>query len=180
MVCPRCIEAVEDIFKNHFSEILSIDLGNIKINTLKGFNINELSKTLKIRGFEIIKSKEQIITEKVKIAIIKLVFYEKENEIYKNSVWLENELNIPYQKLCRIFSKNAKTTIEKYIILQKMEKVKELLNYNKLSLEEISKSLGYKNLSHLSSQFKRIENISLSKYKKENLNNRNSLDNITS
>jgi AraC family transcriptional regulator len=178
MVCQRCVESVQQIFEEHNAKILEIDLGTVKIDYDERFDEFKISKILENRGFEMLKDKEKVLVEQIKVAITKLFFHEKQNENLKNSVWLENEVGVSYQKLCKVFSKETNTTIEKYIILSKIERVKELISYNKMNFEEISKALGYKNLSHLSTQFKKIENKSLSEFKNDINQSRKRLDEI--
>lgn len=178
MVCPRCVDVVREIFIQNQSKNLSVELGKVDFFYEGNFSFDKLNEDLIERGFEIVESENEIITEKIKLTIIKLVFYDKINENFKNSAWLENELKIPYQKLSKAFAEVTNTTIEKYLILQKIERVKELVTYNKMNLKEIAHSLGYKHLSHLSNQFKTIEGLSLSEYKKTNMNDRKFLDDI--
>lgn len=178
MICTRCNEVVSDIFNNHNSKIISVELGLVKIQVLDNFNEDDVSKKLEERGFEIIKDESDIILEQIKVAITKLFFHDKENENLKNSAWLENEIGIPYYKLRKIFSEKTETTIEKYIISQKIERAKELIRYNQMNFEEISLELGYKNLSHFSTQFKKIVHQSLTQYKKNTNSNRKEIDKL--
>lgn len=178
MICTRCNEVVSEIFSENNSKIISVDLGLVKVQLLEGFDELVIKKLLEDRGFEIIVDAEEIIVEQIKVSITKLFFHDKVNDNLKNSAWLENEIGIPYHKLCSAFSNRTNTTIEKYIILQKIERVKELINYNQMNFEEISLELGYKNLSHLSSQFKKIENQSLSEYKKNVNSNRKEINKL--
>lgn len=178
MICTRCIEAVTDIFNSYHSKIMSIELGLVEIQTFEGFDEKEISDRLKTRGFEIIKSDEDIILEKIKVTVTKLFFHDKINENLKNSVWLEKEIGVPYHKLRTIFRDKTGTTIEKYIIAQKIERAKELIRYNQMNFEEISKELGYKNLSHLSNQFKKLEQKSLTQYKNSMSPNRKEINKL--
>lgn len=178
MICTRCNEVVSEIFNNNDSKIISVDLGIVKVQLLENFDESIIKKHLEDRGFEIIVDAEDIIVEQIKVAVTKLFFHEKENENLKNSVWLESETGIPYHKLCSVFSNRTNTTIEKYIILQKIERAKELIKYNQMNFEEISLELGYKNLSHLSAQFKKIEKQSLSEYRKNINSSRIEIDKL--
>lgn len=178
MVCQRCVESVQQIFEAHHATILEIDLGSVKISYDDKFIESEISNTLQNRGFKILIDDEKVLVEEIKVAITKLFFHEKKNENLKNSVWLESEIGTSYQQLSKVFTKITGATIEKYIILSKIERVKELISYNKMNFEEISKELGYKNLSHLSNQFKKLENKSLSEYKNAVNQNRKRIDEI--
>lgn len=178
MICTRCNEVVSEIFTNNHSKIISVDLGIVTVQLLENYNESTIKELLEKRGFEIIVDEEDAIVEQIKVSITKLFFHEKKNENLKNSAWLEDEIGIPYHKLCAAFSSRTDTTIEKYIILQKIERVKELINYNQMNFEEISLELGYKNLSHLSNQFKKIEKQSLSQYKKDISSGRTEIDKL--
>lgn len=178
MICTRCNEVVSDIFSENNSKVISVDLGVVTVQFLENYNEETIKKLLEKRGFEIIVDEEDIIVEKIKVSITKLFFHEKKNDNLKNSAWLEGEIGIPYHKLCTVFSHKTNTTIEKYLILQKIERAKELIKYNQMNFEEISIELGYKNLSHLSSQFKKIENQSLSQYKKDMSSGRTEIDKL--
>ena len=178
MVCPRCIEAVEEIFLNLNMANSDVQLGIVKTTLPENFDEEILLKELQARGFDLVKSKEEVLAEKTKAAIVKLVHQLEENPLITTSVWLEKELNESYQKISRNFSLLTGHTLEKYLILHKIERVKELIQYNQLTFESIAFKLGYKSLSHLSNQFKEIENVSLSEFKKNNESNRKGLEDI--
>jgi len=168
MVCPRCIEAVEDILKALQLEYIHIELG--KVSFKKVLTEQELSlfgTKLNEKGFEIIFSKEERIVNQIKTVIIDKIHYKGINKDYRMnfSTYLEEKLNIKYSKLSKIFSTLESRTIEKFIILQKIEKVKELLEYGELSLSEISYKLDYSSPQHLSKQFKQISGKTPSEYK---------------
>lgn len=178
MVCPRCIEAVEEIFAGLNLSIKEISLGVVKTFVPISFDDTSLIEVLQSRGFDLVKSKEEILVEKTKAAIVKLVHQLEENPLITNSVWLEDELQENYQKISRTFSSITNTTLEKYLILHKIERAKELIQYNQLAFEAIAYKLGYKSLSHLSNQFKEVENMSLSEFKKRHESNRKGLEDI--
>ena len=178
MVCQRCIEAVEEVFRGLDLKIEEIQLGLVKTKVPDNFDEKILLDTLLSRGFDLVKSKEEILVEKTKIAIVKLVHQLEENPLITNSIWLEEELEENYQKVSRTFSSLTNLTIEKYIILHKIERAKELIQYKQLPFESIAYNLGYKNLSHLSNQFKEVENMSLSEFKKKFESNRKGLEEL--
>ena len=178
MVCQRCIEAVVEVFEQLNETPTKIELGKVETLVQDDFDELVLADKLQARGFDLVKSKDEILVEKTKAAIVKLIHILEENPLITNSVWLEKELDENYQKISRTFSKTTGITVEKFLISHKIERVKELIQYKELSFEEIANKLGYKSLSHLSKQFKEIENISLSDFKKNKANERNKLENL--
>lgn len=178
MVCPRCIEAVTEVCEQFELEILEIQLGSVEVLVPDNLNEKALVETFRNRGFDLVVSKDEILVEKTKAAIVKLVHVMEETPVLTNSSWLEEELNESYQKISKTFSKLTGTTIEKYLISHKIERTKEFIQYGELSFEEIAMKLGYKSLSHLSKQFKEVENLSLTEYKKNHLSDRNSLEKL--
>jgi len=178
MVCQRCIEAVVEVFQQLEISPSKVELGKVETLVSDDFNEDNLAAKLQSRGFDLVKSKEEVLVEKTKAAIVKLVHYLEENPLVTNSIWLENELNENYQKISKNFSALTGLTLEKYLISHKMEKVKELIQYRELSFEHIALKLGYKSLSHLSKQFKEVEKLSLTDFKKNKPKDRNKLENL--
>lgn len=179
MVCDRCVLSVTDVLKKSNIEINKISLGNVVLKqNISEQKINEINKELIKLGFEIIYDEKFIIVEKIKTEIINLIYKDPETIEKTNiSTFLVEHLNHDYTYLSSIFSKYNEITIEKYFILQKIERVKELISYNELNLTEISYKLGYKSSQHLSSQFKKITGLTPSEYKKQE-NFRKPLDKI--
>ena len=123
---------------------------------------------MKRNGFEVIENKDLIVVEKIKSSMIKLIFYgNNTNSILRNSDFLSQTLNLPYSTLSKLFHKYQGVTLEKYIIQIKIEKVKELIGYNELSLSEIAYMMGYSSVAHLSKQFKTITGFGVQDYKKD-------------
>lgn len=166
MVCRHCIEAVLALFKGLDIEINAIRLGEIELmSPLEKIDLPKLKLLLKQNGFELLEDKESQLVEAIKTTIIKMIYHETPLPNVKNSVYLSEKLQQPYVYLSRIFSKSEHLTIEKYIILQKIERVKELLSYEESTLSEIAFSLGYKSVQHLSNQFKSITGMSVRIFK---------------
>lgn len=166
MVCRHCIEAVLAVFKKLDIEVNAIRLGEIEVlGHPQEMDLPELKLLLTQNGFELLEDKESQLVEAIKTTIIKMVYHESPLPNVKNSVYLSEKLQQPYVYLSRVFSKSEHLTIEKYIILQKIERVKELLSYEESTLSEIAFSLGYKSVQHLSNQFKSITGMSVSAFK---------------
>lgn len=157
MVCARCKMVVESEFEKLGLNTISVELGEVEVQNAITENQKEvLLKNLQSLGFDIIDDKKSKTIEKIKNLIIDLVHH-KNNELKLNlSDYLVENLNQDYSTLSNLFSEIENTTIEKYFISQKIEKVKELLVYNELSLSEIADILNYSNVAHLSNQFKKI------------------------
>lgn len=180
MVCPRCIEAVEDVFKKENLVINSIELGKVILNKkLSASVLSQLKVILKDRGFELLQDKNQQIIEQIKNVIIDILHHGKIINGYINlSEHISKKLGYDYSYLSSMFSTETGSTIEKYIIAQKIERVKELLDYNELSLKEISFQLDYSSVQHLSYQFKKVTGITPTNYKNREDNKRKSLDKV--
>jgi AraC-like DNA-binding protein len=159
MVCNRCIKVVSDELKAIGLEIEHIELGKVQLKTsVDETTLLQIKKQLEINGFELIDDKKSAVIVKIKSLIIELIHQQKEKDKHINiSDFLSNELHLDYSYISNLFSSVEGTTIEKYIINQKIEKVKELLVYDELNLNEITFQLGYSSVQHLSSQFKKIK-----------------------
>lgn len=179
MVCDRCIKVVRNELLVEEVEVLEVILGKVTINTEDEESTKLiLDQVLTENGFKLISSPEKIITEEVKIELIKLLNKVPLNVEGKLSDLLSAKLNSDYSKISKIFSSTEKVTIEKYFIKLKIEKVKELIQAQEFNFTEISQLLDYNNMSYLSSQFKNETGMSLTEYKSLNENFRNSLDQI--
>ena len=180
MVCPRCIESVEQVLSERGFKTLAIKLGEAEINEEpSSVEINELSAALKARGFELLTDRKSRIIDQVKSEIIKLVHYSETEILNENlSSHLARLIGADYSSVSNLFSSSEGITIEKFTILQKIEKVKELLSYNEFSTSEIAYKVGYSSAAHLSSQFKKETGITPGQYKKLKDKERKSLDQI--
>ena len=137
-----------------------------------------LGKVLKNVGFELIDDRRNQITEKIKTVVIALIHHSEEQPRQKYSEIIANELHQDYTYLSKLFSETEQITIEQYIIQQKIEKVKELLLYNELNLNEIAWKIGYSSSAHLSSQFKKITGRTPTQFKNNDLAGRRSIDKV--
>ena len=180
MVCNRCIKAVREELTKLGLKINSIELGKVEIqNQVKTPELEKINKVLYENGFELIDDKKSRIIDKIKTAIIELVHYEKEKAEHINiSDFLAGEIGYDYSYISNLFSSVEGTTIEKYIINQKIEKVKELLVYDEFTLNEIAYQMGYSSVQHLSNQFKKITGLSPSHFKKIKDYKRKPLDEV--
>ena len=160
MVCNRCKMVVESELKKFGLNPISIDLGEVEITEeLSKVEVRDLSQSLSSVGFSIIDNKHSKIIEKIKSSIIKLIYSENMNGRINLSSFITGIIHHDYNYLSNLFSQVEGTTIEQYFILQKIERVKELLLYDKLSITEISYKLNYSSPAHLSNQFKKITGL---------------------
>jgi AraC-like DNA-binding protein len=180
MVCNRCIKAVKDELESLGYTLRSIELGEVVLNKEVDNNDTErISKALAENGFELIKDNKGWIINRIKTLIIEYIHHDREKSDYVNfSDFLSSELNHDYSYLSHLFSSVEGKTIEKYMILQRIEKVKELLVYDELNLNEISYKLGYSSVAHLSRQFKSVTGLTPSHYKKVREEKRKPLDQV--
>ena len=181
MVCDRCIATVNFQLVQLGITGAKVQLGEIRLNQeLDSTLMKSLDENLKSCGFEILIDRKNQIIEKIKNAVIYIVHTNKEDLKVNYSTFIEDELKMDYKYLSNLFSEIEDITIEKYIILQKIERVKELLVYNEMTLSQISDSLGYSNVSYLSNQFKKITGFTPSYYKTVKDKKRRALDKVKS
>ena len=179
MVCPRCISAVQDIFTKLYIEIVSIQLGEVITDVeISIIQKEQLEKALLASGFELLQDHKSKIIGQLKSLIIEEIHYKKEDLKINFSEFLSEKLHQEYSSLSKLFSAVEGITIERYILKQKIEKVKELLIYNQLNLTEIAFQMNYSSTSHLSSQFKKETGMSPSVFKKLRKPNRQSIDEL--
>jgi AraC-like DNA-binding protein len=157
MVCGRCKMVVKAELEKLGLQTFWVELGEVELKEEPNDNQKEvLLVNLQALGFDLIDDKKTKIVEKIKNLIIDLVHHKNNNLKVNLSDYLAENLNQDYNSLSNLFSEIENITIEKYFISQKIEKVKELLIYNELSLSEIADTLNYSNVAHLSNQFKKI------------------------
>jgi AraC family transcriptional regulator len=178
MVCNRCIKVVkEELTKNNIN-FTHVDLGKIFIsNPLSSEENNNLKQILKKEGFELVEDKEAIIVNKIKALVIKNIHQGKEKPQNQNfSNYLTSKIGMEYSHISKLFSEIEGNTIEHYIIQQRIERAKEFIIYNELTLSQISYELNYSSPQHLSRQFKQITGLTPTEFKK--IGRRKKLDNI--
>lgn len=179
MVCPRCIMAVQGILDKMGIPYATVTLGEI---TLKEELLGEIREDLNIRlekiGFTIINDRKSQLIEQMKNLVIDKVHRSKSLEGVKWPEYITNALNLEYKYLSSLFSSVESITFEQYIINQKIERVKELLVYDELSLKEIAYQLDYSSVAYLSNQFKKITGMTPTQFKTSVTHNRKSLDDV--
>lgn len=166
MVCSRCRMIVKQEFEKVGLHPQSVELGEIEMKEKPSKEkLLKLSKGLQSLGFEIIDDKKGRIIEKIKNSIVKQIHHSEDYLSVPLSTHLSDTLHYDYSYLSNLFSEVEGITIEKYFISQKIEKVKELIIYDELSLSEIADKLGYNSVAYLSNQFKKVTGFTPTHYK---------------
>lgn len=179
MVCNRCVSVVKSEMEKAGYKTATVTMGEAELE--KDLSAEELAKIndiLKVHGFELIDDKRSKIIEQIKNIIILQIHHSGERLKTKYSELLSGKLNKDYSSLSNLFSEMEGITIEQFIILQKIERVKELLVYDELSLSQIADELDYSSVAHLSAQFKKVTGLTPSHFKTIRENKRNSLDQV--
>ncbi len=182
MVCNRCIGVLtRELQKEGFS-VIKTKLGEVEIaNHIGKEDLERIKKILKINGFELVEDRKQKVVEQIKTSVIELIHRNLEATplLMNYSDYLSEKLGFDYSYLSMLFSSCEGITIEKYIILQKIERVKELLSYGELTLSEIAYQMNYSSVQHLSNQFKKVTGMSPSAYKQQKNKVRKGLDEVS-
>ena len=179
MVCDRCIMVVRDTLEQNGIALKQVILGEAESrNNLSVQEKEKVRGLLLSLGFELIDDKKSRIIEKIKNVIIRLVRRQDGTPAENLSDILQRELHQDYHALSKLFSTVEGVTIEKYYIAQKIERVKELLVYDELSLSEIAGMLNYSGVAYLSNQFKKVTGLSPSHFKQVKAEKRTPLDKI--
>ncbi|MFA9389435.1 MAG: helix-turn-helix domain-containing protein [Prolixibacteraceae bacterium] len=178
MVCNRCIMVVQQVFESMGNPPVHIVLGEVE--TIQPFDKEQAeklrSKLIQL-GFELIDDAKSQLIEKIKTLVIELIHHQKDQAIKETySTYIESRLDKDYNYLSHLFSEVTGVTIEKYIIAQKIERVKELLVYDELTLSEIAWDLGYSSVSALSAQFKKVTGLTPKHFRTIKDNKRTPLD----
>ena len=180
MVCDRCITVVRQQIEALGHQISQVELGQVELaRPLNASSLKEVESALLGHGFELLKGTDAIAVEKVKKLILDHLYRHVQKPNSMNfSDYLAQETTMNYFALSKLFSSTEGITIEKYLILQKIERVKELLVYNQKSLSEIAFELEYSSVAHLSRQFKSVTGLTPSSFRKLGIEGRKSLDKI--
>ncbi|MCX6246040.1 MAG: helix-turn-helix domain-containing protein [Bacteroidetes bacterium] len=177
MVCNCCIRLLSKELALDGITMHEIKLGTIDISyDPKKVPLKVIEGILEEFGFEIIVNKEKILVEQIRQAMIELIHHSTYNAMVRNSDYLVERFGMSYPYISSLFSKHENTTLEKFIIFHKIEKVKELIEYGELTLSEIAYMMGYSSVQYLSTQFKSITGVSVTDYKAGPLQARKGLD----
>jgi AraC-type DNA-binding domain-containing proteins len=179
MVCDRCKWVVKNELEKLGHEVMVISLGEAELkNEVSPDQLAAIEQKLKEFGFELINDKSSILIEQIKTLIIELVRHPQQLEKQNLSQYLSQQLHKDYSSLSKLFSEVSGITIEQYFILQKIEKAKELIVYDELTLTQIADELGYSSVAHLSNQFKKITGLTPRHFKELKHKHRKGLDQV--
>jgi len=179
MVSDRCKMAVKEILKNLGIHVIQVELGVVEIlNELPDNTILQLKNALLPLGFELIEDRRAILIERIKNTVIEMVHHSDDMLKVNFSDYLSEKMNYDYTYLANIFSEVQGTSIEHFIITHKVERIKEFIIYDELSITEIAYKMNYSSLAHLSGQFKRITGLTPSYFRKLKLKRLEPIENI--
>lgn len=166
MVCDRCKAAVKNALQSLGLKPVSVELGIAYIEgEIDKDKTDEIRTTLCDLGFELLEDKQKQIIDRIKSEIIELVHYKDNKSDVNLSTHLSGKLATDYSTLSKLFSESTGMTIERYVILQKIERVKELLFYDEMSVSEIALKMNYSSTAYLSTQFKSVTGMTPSQFK---------------
>lgn len=179
MVSLRCKMVVKEELKKLGLRYVAVELGTVEITEdITEEQRQQLKKNLLKSGLELLDNKKSILIEKIKNVITEMIHYSDDLPKVNDSEYISKKLGYDYTYLANTFSEVKGITIQQFIINHKIEKIKELLLYDELSLTEISHKLHYSSVAHLSNQFKKVTGLSPSFYKKMKQKRKNNLENM--
>jgi len=179
MVSLRCIMMVKEELKNLGLRYTAVELGVVDImEDITQQQHDNLKLNLLKSGLELLDDKKSILIEKIKAVIVEMIHYSDELPKVNYSDYIAEKLHYDYTYLANIFSEVKGITIQQFIIIHKIEKVKELLLYDELNLTEISYKMNYSSVAHLSNQFKKVTGLSPSFYKQLKQKRNENLENL--
>jgi len=166
MVSNRCKMAVKEELKKLDLHFIVVDLGEVEImENISGEKLEELKQGLLNSGLELMDDKRAVLIEKIKVVITEMIHYSDESLKINYSDYISQKLGYDYTYLSNIFSELKGITIQQFIIIHKIEKVKELIMYDELSITQIAWKMNYSSVAHLSNQFKKITGLTPSNFK---------------
>lgn len=179
MVCLCCRMMVETELTKMDLQFTNLELGEVSLaKPITQTQRTHLGGVLHVYGLKLMDDEKEILVEKIVIIIVKMIHEADDIPVTNFSVYLTNQLNQDYHSLSTLFSQTKGMTIEHFIILHKIERVKELITYNELSLTEIAFKLHYSSVAHLSNQFKKVTGLRPTSFKKFKDKTRKSLAKI--
>ena len=176
MVCPRCVSAIESTLVKLDIPFNKVVLGEVELAAgISSEKLKEFDAVIKQSGFELIATRINKIVEDIKKYVLEYLTDLSNGKRLKLSSFITKHLHYDYSYLSDLFSSIEGITIEQYFITQRIEKVKELIVYEQLSLTEIAFETGFSSVAHLSAQFKKITGLTASHFKKIGADRRKSI-----
>ncbi|WP_461642910.1 AraC family transcriptional regulator [Labilibaculum euxinus] len=180
MVCNCCVRILSMSLKENSIQVDKIRLGmaTITYDTDK-LDMEKINSIIQENGMELVVGHEQKIVERIKTAVIELIHQmNNADSIVQKSEYLVGKLGLSYQQLSKIFSRHESITLERFIILNKIERIKELIDQEEYTLSEIAFLMDYSSVQYLSNQFHKITGLSVSEYKKNQEDNKKPLHSL--
>lgn len=181
MVCDRCKRAVEQVLTNAGLDVHQVLLGEVTVAEWPtGVTTEQVAEGLEANGFELLDDRKTVLVEQIKSIIINEIHHNRRErpEQQNLSDFLAQKIGYDYSYLSHLFSAVEGISIERYAILQKIEKVKEYLFYGELSLSEIAWRVGYSSSQHLSNQFRQVVGMTPGEFRRIRQPLRNDLDKV--
>lgn len=166
MVCPRCVEAVQNLLERAGYQPKSVRLGVAELDEATPADPDAVAPLLSAAGFELLRGRAEQLTEQIKTVLAEyLEHLRTARSPLTTSAFLTERFAATYSHLSKVFSRTAHLTIEKYLIRLKIERVKEMLTYDELTLSQIADRMRYSSGQHLSNQFKQVTGYSVSEFR---------------
>ncbi|GAB3947422.1 hypothetical protein GCM10028805_19650 [Spirosoma harenae] len=181
MVCDRCKRVVREELETLGLNVHRVDLGAVETDSLPStLTLDDIRLTLQKNGFDLVDDRKQMLIEQIKVLLINEIQHLKSERLPTEnySTFLERKIGYEYSYLSGLFSASEGQTLEKYIIALKIEKVKEWLRYDELTLSEIAWRLGYSSVQHLSNQFRQVTGQTPGQFRKATTAERRNLDEL--
>lgn len=167
MICDCCIMVVRNLFESNSIQVEDISIGKaIILMNMENIRLSQIDQLLSTVGMGLLRSREEILVDDIRMAVIDLVHrMNNVNSIVRKSDYLVEKTGMSYQVLSKLFSRHHSMTLEKYIILNKIERIKELIEQDEFSVSEIAYMMDYSSVAYLSAQFRKYTGYSVSYYK---------------
>lgn len=179
MVSTSCKNAARDALREMGLHFIIVELGEVELmETLTLSQREELKTKLLASGLELMDDKRSVLIERIKNVVIHMVHYSDEVLLINFSDYLSEKLQLDYTYMSNLFSEVQGTTIEQYIISNKVERIKELIIYNELNITEIAWKMHYSSVAHLSNQFKKVTGLSPTQFKQLKDRKRNPIEEL--
>ncbi|TGE09966.1 AraC family transcriptional regulator [Hymenobacter fodinae] len=179
MVCPRCIDAVRTLLEQAGYHATDVKLGQAQLDQSTPVDPASVAPILREAGFDVLLGRADQLTEQIKAALVEYLEHLRTARMpLTTSAFLTERFAATYSHLSKVFSRTANLTIEKYLIRLKIERVKEMLSYNEMTLSEIAEQMRYSSGQHLSNQFRQVTGRSVSEFRRDLMPKRLSLDQL--
>jgi len=179
MVCPRCVEAVQNLLVKAGYEPTKVTLGQAQLAPGTPVDPRAVAPMLREAGFDVLLDRAEQLTEQIKTVLQEYLEHLRTAPApLTTSAFLADRFATTYSHLSKVFSRTANLTIEKYLIRMKIERVKELLSYGEMTLVQIADQLRYSSGQHLSNQFRQVTGRSVSEFRRLMQPQRLSLDSL--